>query len=348
MDILITILTTQGEKNMPIGFDAGTYNLVCSRRAEKEIKNKKQVNCFLELPLENRFMFNMLKGANVPIVEREKVAYVVGQRAIDMAYTLPAIELKRPMKEGCLNPQEKDAFKILSIMIHSLIGEVDRDKDVLYYSVPANAINHETDADYHSAVLASIFKGYNVNNKTVQAFPINEGLCLVFAELAEKQYTGIGISFGAGMVNLCYSIYSQPVFQMSLVNSGDWIDKMAAKACGESTTVINKEKMKIDLTKPATSLIERAIKTQYELLIQKTVTEIKKAIVVAGTKAHTEHPLDVIVAGGSASPPGFVELFKAAVQESNWPIPVGEIKRPADHIYTVGRGALIAAENHMG
>ncbi len=331
---------------MAIGFDCGTYNLIVSKRNEnKEIKSKKEVNCFLELPLENRFMFNMLKSAKVPIIERDKVAYVVGQAAVEMAYTLPQINLRRPMKDGCLNPQEKDAFRILSIMMHSLIGEVGTDREVLYYSVPANAINQETDADFHSSVLASIFKAYKVNNKTIQAFPINEGLALVFAELLEKNYTGVGISFGAGMVNLCYSIFSAPVFQMSLVNSGDWIDKMAAKACGESTTVINKEKMKIDLNKAPTNLVERAIKTQYELLIQKTVTAIKKAIVEAGTKAHTEQPLDIILGGGTASPPGFVELFAQAVKDSQWTIPVGEIKRPNDFLYSVARGCLIAAEN---
>jgi hypothetical protein len=331
------------------GLDCGTYNLISAVRGpEKEIKTRKEVNCFLELPLENRFMFNMLKQAKVKIIERDNVAYVVGQAAVDMAYTLPQIQLKRPMKDGCLNPQEKDAFRILSVMIHSLIGEVEKDRDILYYSVPANAVNTETDADYHNSVLQSIFKAYNVNGKKVQAFPINEGLCLVFAELLEKNYTGLGISWGAGMVNLCYSIFSTPVFQMSLVNSGDWIDKMAAKACGESPTFINKEKTKIDLTKAAGSLVERAIKSQYEILIQKTVTEIKKAIINAGTKAHTEAPLDIVLGGGTVSPPGFVELFAEAVKAAQWPIPVGEIKRPADHLYSVARGALIAAENHMG
>ena len=333
---------------MPVGFDVGTYNLIVSKRGEKEeIKNRKEVNCFLELPLENPFMFNMLKGANVPIIERDKVAYVVGQRAVDMAYTLPQIQLRRPMKDGCLNPQEKDAFRILSVMMHSLIGEVQNDQDVVYYSVPANAVNQETDADYHSAVLQSIFKAYKVNNKNIKAFPINEGLALIFAELADKQYTGVGISWGAGMVNLCYAIFSQPVFQMSLINSGDWIDKMAAKACGESTTVINKEKTKIDLSKPPTNLMERAIKTQFELLIQKTVSEIKKAIQSAGAKAHVERPLDIILGGGTCSPPGFVELFEEAVKESHWPIPVGKVIRPKDHLYSVANGCLLAAENSM-
>ena len=332
---------------MTIGFDCGTYNLICSKRNEtNEIKSKKTVNAFIELPLENRFMFNMLKD-KVKMIERDKVAYVVGQPAIDMAYTIPALTLKRPMSDGCLNPKERNAFEILKIMIHSLIGEVEKDKTVLYYSVPANAINSETDADFHSNVLQSIFKSYKVNNKTIQAFPINEALALVFAELGNKMHTGIAISFGGGMINLCYAIFAQPVFQMSLVNSGDWIDKMAAKACGESVTFINQEKTKIDLTKAPTTLVERAIKSQYEILIQKTVTAIKKAINDAGAKAVPGQPLDVILGGGTASPPGFVELFSQAIKEANWSIPIGEVRRPDDHLFSVAKGCLAAAENSV-
>src|SRR5688572_27385444 len=117
---------------MSISMDCGTFNLVCSKRGENgEIKSKKEVNAFLEIPLDNRFTFNMMKKAKVPLIERDNVAYVVGEAAVNLAYTLH-LDLKRPMKDGCLNPQEKDAFRILSIMIHSLIGEVSQDREILY------------------------------------------------------------------------------------------------------------------------------------------------------------------------------------------------------------------------
>jgi actin-related protein len=327
------------------GVDCGTYNLICSKRGENgEVKSRKEVNAFLEIPLDNRFTFNMMKKAKVPLIERENVAYVVGESAVSLAYTLQ-LELKRPMKDGCLNPQEKDAFRILSIMIHSLIGEAAQDKEVLYYSVPANAVNKETDADYHQKVLEDVFKKYKVNNKTVQAFPINEGLALVFAELSHKNYTGIGASFGAGMINLCYSIFSQPVFSMSSVDSGDWIDRMAAKATGESAVVINKEKTKVDLLKSPSNIIERAIQSQYKILIEKTIQTIKKAIADSTTKVKAQEPLDIVIAGGTSSPPGFIELFKEVLNQSQFPLPIGEIIKPKDHLYAVARGCLIAAEN---
>ena len=90
---------------MPIGFDCGTYNLVCCQRNEdNDFSHKREVNAFIELPLDNRFVFNMMKNAGVPLIEREKVAYALGDAAVDMAYTMKQVDLKRPMQAGCVNP----------------------------------------------------------------------------------------------------------------------------------------------------------------------------------------------------------------------------------------------------
>jgi actin-like ATPase involved in cell morphogenesis len=337
---------------MPIGFDAGTYNLVCAQRAkEDKIAYKREVNAFLEMPLGNKFVFNMMKKAGVPLVEYpdQDIAYALGESAVDMAYTMTQIELRRPMQHGCLNPRERNAQQIMSIMVHSLIEDVSPG-DTLFYSVPANAINEETDADYHGKVLHAIFhaaEDEDENPLGLNIYPINEGLALVYAELAEKAWTGIGVSFGAGMVNLCFAIFGAPVFEFSLVNSGDWIDKMASKAVGEETTsFVNKEKTKTDLTvENPTELVQRAIKAQYEIMIERTVTGIKKGLADVGKKARTDNPIDIVISGGTSSPNGFPELFKEIVGQSHLPIEVGKIIRPKDPLYSVARGCLIAAEN---
>lgn len=330
---------------MRIGFDFGSYNLVCSKRGENgETKYKKEVNAFLEIPLENRFTFNMLKKADVPLIERENVAYVVGESAVNLAYTLQ-LDLRRPMSEGCLNAKEKDAYKILSIMAFSLIGEIEEDKSILYYSVPADAINKETDVKHHQKTLEDILKKYKVNGKTIEAYPINEALALIFAELEHKQYTGFGISFGGGMKNVCFAKWTQPVFQFSSVNSGDYIDRMVAKATNENVTVINKEKTKVDLLKSPTNAIERAVQFQYRIMIEETVSSIKKMITESGNKVKSDVPLDFVLAGGVSSPNGFDKIFKEVLDSAKLNIPIGEVIKPKDPLYSVSRGALIAAEN---
>lgn len=332
---------------MALGADPGTYNLVSCHRDDKgNFVYKREVNAFLKLPLEDRFVFNMMKTAGVPLIERDKMAYALGERACSMAYTMSTLELCRPMTDGCVNPREKDAFQILSIMLHSLLDGVKKDKELLYYCVPANAINEQTDADYHSKVLEMIFKAYKSEEGfTVDPRPINEALCIVYSELSKKAYTGLGVSAGGGMVNVCYAMFGNPIFKFAIVNSGDWIDRQAAKATGESVAFINREKTKIDLGKAPSGLVERAIQTQYRLMIEHTVNGIKKGLAEAGKAVRAENPIDVVVAGGTSMPAGFPELFRETLKEAKLSIPVGEVTRPQEPLYAVARGALLAAEN---
>ena len=57
---------------MAIGFDAGTYHLVSCKKQGEEYIYKKEVNAFLEMPLENRFVFNMMNNAGVPLIKIKK------------------------------------------------------------------------------------------------------------------------------------------------------------------------------------------------------------------------------------------------------------------------------------
>jgi Ethanolamine utilization protein EutJ (predicted chaperonin) len=139
-------------------------------------------------------------------------------------------------------------------------------------------------------------------------------------------------------------MYGNPVFAFSIVNSGDWIDRQAAKATGESISFINREKTKIDLSKAPTSLVERAIHTQYRLMIEHAVQGIKKGFADVNKSVRTDAPVDMVIAGGTSSPPGFANIFKETIELANLPIQIGEIIKPSDPLYSVSRGCLIAAE----
>ena len=147
------------------------------------------------------------------------------------------------------------------------------------------------------------------------------------------------------MVNVCLAQFGKPIFEFSIVNSGDWIDKQAAKATGESPAFINQEKTKVSLSKPAEGLVHQAIRIQYELMIQRTVSEIKKGLEKYNPKIST--PIDIVIAGGTSSPEGFRELFEKYVNDAHLNIQIGSIIRPSDPLYSVAKGCLLAAENHV-
>lgn len=157
--------------------------------------------------------------------------------------------------------------------------------------------------------------------------------------MEKKAYTGIGISCGGGMVNVCYSMYGNPIFQFAIVNSGDWIDKQAAKATSESITVINKEKQKVDLSKEPTNMIERAINTQYKIMIEKTIQGIKEGLTNAKTNVRSAGAVDVVVAGGTSSIAGFDVLFKDAIKNANLNIEIGNVSRADNPTYTISKDA---------
>lgn len=333
------------------GFDVGTFTLVSCCRDKGEFDYSQEINAFIEIPLEDRFVFNMIKTSkeSIPSFERGKSGYVLGEAAVKVAYTMNQMQLRRPMQEGCVNPKEKDSFEILNIMIHSMLdGIVKADNTILYYSVPANALNKETDANYHSKVLESIFNAYKSEEGfKVKPYPINEGLALIYSELKDKNYTGIAISFGGGMCNLCFAVYGVPVFKFALVDSGDWLDKMAAKSCGESPAFINREKMKVSLLKSPTNLAQRAIITQYKLLIESVISNIKKGLSDSDKKARLDEPIDIVIAGGTSIIDGFDVVFKEVLKQADLPINVGNIIKPKDPLLSVSKGCLLAAESSI-
>ena len=96
------------------------------------------------------------------------------------------------------------------------------------------------DEEYHKQILNGVFQEIGYKNINV----MTEGLAVVYSELAETQYTGIGMSFGAGMCNIVYSFMGMPVFAFSLSRGGDWIDEHAAKHTDETNNVITAIKEK--------------------------------------------------------------------------------------------------------
>ena len=61
---------------------------------------------------------------------------------------------------------------------------------------------------------------------------------MVYGEMESSNYTGIGISCGGGLCNVCLSYLSVPVFSFSIPKAGDYIDSSAGNERGESATRI--------------------------------------------------------------------------------------------------------------
>jgi cell division ATPase FtsA len=175
--------------------------------------------------------------------------------------------------------------------------------------------------------------------------PINEGMAVIYSELANHNFTGLGVSFGAGMTNVCLSYYAVPVMKFSIARGGDWIDEQAAQATGtpvDKITSIKEDDFELDFRTDVGG-VEGALAIYYENLLDYVIENIAREV----DEEDVEEDLDVpvVVTGGTSSPRGFEKLFEDHLQEASIPFSISEVQSVSEPLYSVARGALVAARS---
>ncbi len=324
-----------------IGLDIGTKNIVMAYEKDGAVKFRREVNGFLNIPKVDNFTKQMLDKSGVPYITKEDGGIVaLGEKAEELAYSFGHV-LQRPMENGVLSIKEKEAMRIMGVIIKSIIGKINDDL-LIYYCIPAAPLDATANVAYHEKIIDVIFESFEGD---VESHSINEARALIVSGIEDQ--TGIGISCGAGMINVSYCLFGIPIYQFSLVGAGDWVDKKAAEVTGENPTAITKvkEKMSLDTTPPEKN-IERAVWIHYRLLIENIARGIMEGFKKNESKAKAPKPMPIIIAGGTSSPDGFVKLFKSVFNEQSMPFEIGEITKADLPLYAVAHGCLIAAQHH--
>ena len=335
------------------GLDIGTKNIVIADKRTGALKYRREVNGFVDIVKGDGFIKQMLLSQAIPFFERDDKFIALGCKAEDIAYHFGKV-LRRPMENGVLAVGEEEAMKIMAVIIKSLVGKLDDDA-IIYYCIPAPALNETVNVRYHQKVIQAILDSYkSAEGATIKAFPINEARALVISQIPDR--TGIGISWGAGMVNVSYCLFGLPIYEFSLVGSGDWIDMESARVTGNLEKVdgrdrpkalVAKAKEKINLggKLPDTNL-EKAIYINYQILIENVAKGIADGFRQNEQKARADRPMPIVVAGGTSMPEGFLNMFKGVFANQKMPFEVGEVKRAEEPLYAIAEGCLIAAEMH--
>lgn len=321
------------------GLDIGTSFVRVAEQCGREIVYRAERNAFIEIDRSD-FTETMLTQSGVEYVISESQLYIVGNKAIEFANML-TLDARRPFSRGIISPSEKEALPMIEMIVKAVGGSPKQPGETLYFSIPGVSLDSEANLVYHEKTLQSILRkaGYT-------AKPINEGLAVVFSELSHQRFTGIGLSFGGGMVNVCVAYRSVPVLTFSLATAGDWIDQKAALAIGETASLVCAIKeSSLDLSKcEGLSKVEQALSVSYDKLIAYVVENLRNQVAKAIRGLQLVEPLTVIVAGGTACPSGFCERFTQALHEGHFPFEIGNVQMAKDLLSCVARGALIAAQ----
>lgn len=332
-------MTKETEVALGKGLDIGTVNLVASEQApDGKISLKSQRNCFLDIPVEDEATKHRLTNLKVPYVMQNKRMYVIGQVAFDLANVLNK-NLRRPMKDGLISPREVDAVPIMKLLIESILGAPRVPNEECHYSVPAEPIDSELNVTYHREVFNAVLTklGY-------KPAPIIEGQAVVLSELADEDYTGVGISCGGGMFNVSVSYKSMPCLTFSTSRAGDWIDANAARVLGVKPSRIAaiKERKGINILQPQ-NREEDAIAIYYRNVVEYTLNNIKQRFEMADSMPEFPDPVVIVLSGGTSMVQGFVDLVRNMVMKMDFPLKIKEVRHAEDPFYAVAKGALYDA-----
>jgi hypothetical protein len=326
------------EKNSssPIGLDIGTSRIVVARQGEQGYQYQAQLNAFVSIPYL-KMTESVLQKENVPHVVDGTQIVVHGNESETLANFLQ-VETRHPMDKGFLNPQEPDNLSRLSHIIETLCGKA-KEKQLVYFSVPAAPSGEEGSLKYHETTLKQVLE-----NMGYKAKSITEGLAVVYAELEDSNYTGVGISCGGGLCNVCLSYLSVPVMGFSIPKAGDFIDASSAAVIGDRATRVRSAKEdSFHFNGHFDDKMHQVIAVYYDDMIRDLVSALKDQLSKCRGLPKLARPIPLVLSGGSTMPGGFCDRFESILAESNLPISFSEIRLAENPLQSTAKGALIAA-----
>jgi len=319
------------------GLNVGTVNICAAarRKGTGETAYNIQRNAFLDVR-DNAFA-RKLPNYGIDYLVRGERGYVVGDPAFDFA-TLFEKSVRRPMKEGMMSADEPDALLVVKHLVEEVLGPPQQAGEICVFSVPGDPIDDDRNFIYHRSALEGV-----LSNAGYSPRPMLESHLIVLGELGGQDYTGIGVSCGGGMVNVCVAYKSVPTLAFSTLRGGDWIDESVAAAIGLPPTLVCAIKEGgMDLRSPK-DRVEEAIVIHYRNFIQHTLQMMKRRMEGAQSMPTFVRPVDLIFSGGTAMIPGFVELVREEFATMNFPIEVAEIRLAANPLKAAAEGCLQAA-----
>lgn len=331
---------------MTKGLDVGTSYIVLSQDSENGVIYKDFRDAFYVIKPNTIIASKMIEkglSGKTFIQDTDGSFVILGKDAIEKAIERNDTA-KRPMYRGVVSSKEKDAKKILAFILKEVVGMSSEPLEKLVFCIPAQPIDQEDedfDVGYHEDIIKAILSecGYDARS-------INEAEALCYAELENEDYTGIAISCGAGMTNVCVMLNGEPTVLFSTTKSGDWVDRMSAIATGEPDGVVQAEKEGSDFNigEHNENPILAAVSAYYDRLIDYTTKQLSFALTGHKSLPKFKQPITIVVAGGTSQAKGYVDIFTKKLKENNFPLNIKEVKHAADPLHAVSKGCLIASK----
>jgi hypothetical protein len=325
------------------GLDLGTSRIVLATLNEQKVDFTPQLDAFVDIPY-SKMTEQMLARENILHRVEGVHIYAYGNRVDEFAKFLDG-DTRRPMQSGTLNPAEPKNVQMMELLLEHLCGKASQGEK-LCFSIPSAPPDRSSDLIFHERSVQRIFEklGY-------QAQSVNEGLAVVYSELKDANFTGIGMSFGGGMCNICLAYLGLPVLTVATTRAGDYIDQSTASVTGETPTTVRLYKENAAETgfalDGAAGSIDRALSVYYADVIETAVTALQAAMAESKKLPRFTAPIPIVVAGGTTMARNFLTKFKSVIVATELQVNVGDIYLAKDPFNATAKGALVGAMLNM-
>jgi hypothetical protein len=331
------MIETDPQGSRAVGLDLGTSRIVSAQCQDADILFGTQLNAFTTIPF-TKLTEGVLKKERVPHLVQDAEITVYGDESERFANLFHG-ETRRPMRRGVLNPDELNSVAMVREIVTLVTGERNPRGQKLCFSVPAAPLGAGEQVATHQIQMSKMLSdlGYEVRS-------IPEGLAVIYGELESANYTGIGVSCGGGLCNVCLSYLSVPVFSFSIPKAGDFIDSSAGNERGESATRIRTIKEEsFCFNGHFASRTHQSIAAYYDDMMHALVAAIRDTFAGVQSMPKLNRPIPLVLAGGSVLVSGFRDRFEKILRETELPVAIAEVRLASNPQHSTARGALVAA-----
>jgi hypothetical protein len=325
-------------KGVVIGLDVGTSRVVAVQEKDGKRSVRSELNAFISLPW-SKMTEASLARESIPFLVRGGEIIVMGNESARMA-DLFGKELRRPMIHGMLNPDEPESLDLIRAILRTVLEPESTAGARVRFSVPAPPLAGEGTLTFHEASLRQILGDLGYSDVGA----VNEGVAVIYSELPDSNYTGIGISCGGGLCNVAMAYLSVPVLSFSLPKGGDFIDANAAGVTGELVNRVRLAKEEsFHFNGNYSDKVQQAIAVYYDDMIQSVAGSLRQALQGSRSLPRFGRSLPLVLSGGGVLPQGFRERFEKALGEVRLPVEVSEVRLARRPLEATAEGALAAA-----
>lgn len=321
-----------------IGLDVGTSRVVAIRDTGGQRVTRSELNAFLTLPWSGMTEAS-LKRESIPFLVQGGEILVIGNESARLADLLGR-EVRRPMTRGMLNPEEPESLALIRAILRAVLEPEITAGAKVRFSVPSPPLQGESSLTFHEAAVKQILEDLGYSD----AAGVNEGVAVVYSELFETNYTGIGISCGGGLCNAALAYLSVPALCFSIPKAGDFIDASAAAVAGEMATrvrLVKEQSFHFNGNYP--DKVQQALAVYYDDMIQAVTAGLKQALQGCRSLPRIGRPLPLVLSGGGVLPEGFRDRFERSLAEASLSVAVSEVRMARRPLQATAEGVLAAA-----